>query len=188
MMILIIGFTDPPTINFKFIKKCMRQLLLQGATAYFITNCDGLLSQSVTAFLLKRASDKCYYKLRQAVQSATILLQSEIGITKCDRTVYREKYRKRSFFILQKGPGRGGTICFTLACLCFAYSWMTLMLEIYWYLPKGYYIILLSFPFCSKPIRKNGIKHKTIETEPVVTLFDNVLKGGGGGPVKIWGE
>ena len=59
------------------------------------------------------------------------------------------------------------------------------MLEIYWYLPKGYYIILLSFPFCSKPIRKNGIKHKTIETEPVVTLFDNVLKGG---PVKIWGK
>ena len=47
-------------------------------------------------------------------------------------------------------------------------------------MPKGYYIILLSIPFCSKPIRKNGIKHKTIETEPVVTLFDNVLKGGGG--------
>ena len=43
--------------------------LLQSATAYFITKCDGLLLQSATAFLLK-----------------IVLLQSATGITKCDRT------------------------------------------------------------------------------------------------------
>ena len=42
----------------------VRQLLLQSATAYFITKCDGLLLQSATAFLL----------------------QSAIRITKCHRT------------------------------------------------------------------------------------------------------
>ena len=73
----------------------VRQLLLQGATAHFITKCTGLLLQSATAFF--------YYKERQVLlQSATILLQSVMGITKCDRTVYREKYRKISFFILAK--------------------------------------------------------------------------------------
>ena len=54
----IFGFTCPPTINFKFITNC---------EAYFITKCD-----------------KCYYKVRQVLQSATVLLQSAIGITKCD--------------------------------------------------------------------------------------------------------
>ena len=28
--------------------------------------------------------DKCYYKVRQVLQSVTILLQSATGITKCD--------------------------------------------------------------------------------------------------------
>ena len=42
----------------------LRQLLLQSATVYFITKGDCLL-----------------------LQSATILLQSAIGVTKCDRTV-----------------------------------------------------------------------------------------------------
>ena len=47
----------------------VRQLLLQSATAYnyFITKCD-----------------KCYYKVRELLKSATILSQSAIGITKCD--------------------------------------------------------------------------------------------------------
>ena len=40
----------------------VRQVLLQSATAFFITKCD-----------------KCYYKVRQVLQSATI-------ITKCDST------------------------------------------------------------------------------------------------------
>ena len=34
----------------------VRQLLLQGATAHFITKCTGLLLQSATAFLLQRAT------------------------------------------------------------------------------------------------------------------------------------
>ena len=41
-------------------------LLLQCATAFFITKCD-----------------KCYYRVRQVLQSATILLQSVTGVTKC---------------------------------------------------------------------------------------------------------
>ena len=47
----------------------VRQLLLQSATAYnyFIIKCD-----------------KCYYKVRELLKSATILSQSAIGITKCD--------------------------------------------------------------------------------------------------------
>ena len=39
--------------------------LLQSATAFFITKCD-----------------KCCYKMRQVLQSVTILLQSATGITK----------------------------------------------------------------------------------------------------------
>ena len=42
----------------------VRQLLLQGATAHFITKCTGLLLQSATAFFITK-SDKCYYKVRQ---------------------------------------------------------------------------------------------------------------------------
>ena len=45
----------------------VRQVLLQSATAFFITKYD-----------------KCYYKVRQVLQSVTILLQSSTGITKCD--------------------------------------------------------------------------------------------------------
>ena len=67
------------------------QVLLQSATAIFITKCDGLLLQSATAFLLQSATSiitKCdryykvwqfYYKVRHVLQSATI-------ITKCDST------------------------------------------------------------------------------------------------------
>ena len=61
----------------------MRQVLLQSATAFFITKCDGLLLQSATAFFITKC-DKCYYKVRQVLQSVTILLQSATGITKCD--------------------------------------------------------------------------------------------------------
>ena len=46
MMTLITGFTCPPTIYFKFITKC---------DSFFITKCD-----------------KCYYKVRQVLQSATV--------------------------------------------------------------------------------------------------------------------
>ena len=60
-------------------------MLLQSATAFFITKCDGLLLQSATVFLLQSATSvitKCdrYYKVQQFYyKSATI-------ITKCDST------------------------------------------------------------------------------------------------------
>ena len=55
----------------------MRQVLLQSATPFFITKCDGLLLQSATAFLLQSATSvitKCdrYYKVRRLLQSATV--------------------------------------------------------------------------------------------------------------------
>ena len=53
----------------------VRQLLLQGATAHFITKCTGLL-------IITKCDSVFYYKERQVLlQSATILLQSVIGIT-----------------------------------------------------------------------------------------------------------
>ena len=60
----------------------MGQVLLQSATAFFITKCDGLLLQSATAFLL---------------QSLTILLQSATGITKCD-----DYYKVRQYMLQSK--------------------------------------------------------------------------------------
>ena len=55
----------------------VRQALLQSATAFFITKCDGLLLLSATAFLLQSATSvvtKCdrYYKVRRLLQSATV--------------------------------------------------------------------------------------------------------------------
>ena len=128
-MTLITGFTCPPTIYFKFITKC-EGLLLQSATALFITKCEGLLLQSATAFLLQSATsvitkcdsffyykvrgsvitkcdsvfitkcDKRYYKVRQVLQSVTILLQSTTGITKCD-----DYYKLRQYKV---HPGKAG--------------------------------------------------------------------------------
>ena len=59
----------------------VRKVLLQSATAFFITKCDGLLLQSATAFLLQSATSTVITKceVRQVLQSATI-------ITKCDST------------------------------------------------------------------------------------------------------
>ena len=45
----------------------VRQLVITKCDSYFITKCD-----------------KCYYKVRQVLQSVTVLLQSATGITKCD--------------------------------------------------------------------------------------------------------
>ena len=55
----------------------VRQVLLQSATAIFVTKCDGLLLQSATAFLLLSVTSvitKCdrYYKVRRLLQSATV--------------------------------------------------------------------------------------------------------------------
>ena len=59
MMILIIGFTSPPTIHFEFITKLDE----------CITKCDSLLLQSATAFLLQSAIG--YYKVQRLLQSVT---------------------------------------------------------------------------------------------------------------------
>ena len=72
---LITGFTCPPTIYFKFITKC--------DSFFYYRLPDGLLLQSATAFFITKCY-KCYYKVQQVLQSLTILLQSATGITKCD--------------------------------------------------------------------------------------------------------
>ena len=57
----------------------MRPVLLQSATAFLITKCDGLLLQSATAFLLQSATSTVL------LQSATVITKSDNFITKCDR-------------------------------------------------------------------------------------------------------
>ena len=52
-MIVISGFTCPPTIHFKF-----------------ITKCDGLFHYKVLWSVITKC-DKCYYKVRQVLQSTT---------------------------------------------------------------------------------------------------------------------
>ena len=71
MMVLIIGFTCPSTSHFKFITKCDK--------------CYCKLRQLI---LLQRAM-VCYYKVRQLLQSATILLQSATEHT-CVKAVVRQ--------------------------------------------------------------------------------------------------
>ena len=50
----------------------VRQVLLQSATAFFITKCDGLLLQSATSVITK--CDR-YYKVRRLLQSATVCVR-----------------------------------------------------------------------------------------------------------------
>ena len=61
----------------------MRQLV--------ITKCDSLIYYKVRQLVITKCDsyfitkyDKCYYKVRQVLQSAIVLLQSATGITKCD--------------------------------------------------------------------------------------------------------
>ena len=44
--------------------------------------------------------DKCYYKVRQVLQSVTILLQSATGITKCDKCYYKVRQVLQSATII----------------------------------------------------------------------------------------
>ena len=65
--------------------------LLQIATTYFITKCDGQLSQIATAFLLQSATryiTNCdvYYKVRWIYYKLRQVLQSAMIITDCDST------------------------------------------------------------------------------------------------------
>ena len=59
-VVVVAGFTGPPTIHFKFITKCdnllyykVRWSLISKCDSFFITKCD-----------------KCYCKVRQVLQSA----------------------------------------------------------------------------------------------------------------------
>ena len=67
--IVVVFVVDDDTLLGLLVLRPSISSLLQSATAFFITKCDGLLLQSATAFLL---------------QSVTILLESAKGITKCD--------------------------------------------------------------------------------------------------------
>ena len=67
MMTLITGFTCPPTVYFKCYYKVRQLFLLQSAMVCYY-----------------KVRQLFYYKVRQVLQSVTILLQSATGITKCD--------------------------------------------------------------------------------------------------------
>ena len=69
---LIIGFTCPPTIHFKFITK--GESFVTIVTAYFITKCN-----------------QCYYKVRQ-------FLQCDNFIIKCD-DCYKVRQFLTIFFV-----------------------------------------------------------------------------------------
>ena len=64
----------------------MRQLIsLQSATTcYYKVRQLNLLQGATTCYYFIIKYSKCYYKVRQVLQSATVLLQSATGITKCD--------------------------------------------------------------------------------------------------------
>ena len=85
MMTLITGFTSLSSDHLFQVYYKVRQVLLQSATAFFITKCDGLLLQSATACLLQSATSvitKCdrYYKVRRLLQSVTVHSDTNILI------------------------------------------------------------------------------------------------------------
>ena len=70
--------------------------LLQSATSVII-KCDSFFYYKVRWSVITKCDsffitkcDKCYYKVRQVLQSVTILLQSSTGITKCDDYTKRD--------------------------------------------------------------------------------------------------
>ena len=62
-------FATPLYYILQLAKSLQSATSVQNATPYFITKCDSF-------FVTK--GDKCYYKVRQVLQSATILFQSAI--------------------------------------------------------------------------------------------------------------
>ena len=111
MMTLITGFTCPPSIYFKFITKC-DSFFYYEVRWPVITKCD--------SFFIKKC-DKCYYKVRQILQSVTISLQSATGITKCDSTHHdksknsvKEKFHNYCFCFLCHVHVQFGLLCLSL--------------------------------------------------------------------------
>ena len=70
-MILIIGFTCPPTMHFKLITKCNK------------------CSYKVRQLILLQRAIVCYFKVRQlfCYKVRQVFLQSAKGITKCDNFI-----------------------------------------------------------------------------------------------------
>ena len=82
--------------------------LLQSATSV-ITKCDSFFYYKVRWSVITKCDsffitkcDKCYYKVRQVLQSVTILLQSATGITKCDDYYKVRQYRRAPVLNLDK--------------------------------------------------------------------------------------
>ena len=73
----VFGIDEVSLITLKILLQGAMELV-QIATAYFITKCDGQLLQIATAFSFIPKCDTVYCKLRQVLQSAMI-------ITNCDR-------------------------------------------------------------------------------------------------------
>ena len=76
--------------------------LLQIATLWFITKCDGLLLQIATPFLLQSATwyiTNCdrYYKVRWIYYRLRQVLQSAMIITNCDSTHASNIFKRRVF-------------------------------------------------------------------------------------------
>ena len=67
-------------------------MLSESATAFFITKGDSFFIAKCDRYYNVW---KLYYKVRQVLQSVTILLQSATGITKCDDYYKVREYSKR---------------------------------------------------------------------------------------------
>ena len=80
MMVLIAGFTCPPTIHFKFVAKY-----------------DSVFYYKVRQLFLLQSAMVCYYKVRQLFyyKVRQVLLQSATDITKCDNFITKcDRYYK----------------------------------------------------------------------------------------------
>ena len=60
-----------------------------------MTHITGFTCPPTIDFKFITKCDKCYYKVRQVLQSVTILLQSATGITKCDDYYKVRQYNRR---------------------------------------------------------------------------------------------
>ena len=178
-MTLITGFACPPTIYFTFITKCdsffyykLRWSVITKCDSFFITNCD-----------------KCYYKVRQVLQSVKILLQSATGITKCE-----DYYKVRQYKPLEKFKHRYTSKCFQmLPLLC--------SLQLIFFSEGPFYgnystldshtntvIISHAFTYLSRWRRKpwQGLSPTHFSSPKMKSLLETTREGGGGGYCPIW--
>ena len=151
MMTLISGFTRPPIICFKFITKCDK--------CYYKVRQLFLLQSAMVCYYKVR--QLFYYKVRQVLQSVTILLQSATGITKCNDYYKVRQYNfscprpynvsigKLSSFI-PNSYNKSSMLSFLALIKTFSECWSTLIVMIYVYLRAK-----LSTFLRSTPVQKN---------------------------------